>query len=66
VKAQALREKEELKTQSHSLEIAIEKVCKSVPLLNIPEDVTTTTKVRKLVVAVRASMDEIGKVTFDF
>jgi len=34
--------------------------------LNIPEDAEVSAKVRKLVVAVRASKEEVGRMTFDF
>lgn len=59
-KAQALKEKEELQTQSQSLETEIEQACKSIMELNILEDAAATKKVMKLAVAVGTSKDKQG------
>lgn len=61
-----MKAKEEIRTRIQSLEISIEQAYKTVLELNILEDAKASAKVRKLVVAICESKDEVGMVTFDF
>ena len=64
-KTQTLKEQVEFWTQRQNLVTMIEQASKSILELGIPDDADTSTKVRKLVVVVRASKKKVDKVTFD-
>jgi len=65
-KAQALKAKEEMETQSQSLVTMIEQAYKIVLELNIREDAKTSAKVRKLATTASASKNEVEMVNFYF
>ena len=61
-KTQALKEKEELRAHSSSLESTVVKACKTVPELHIPEDAQLEAKIKKLVTGVREARTKVGQI----
>ena len=64
-KTEALKVKETIQAQSAQLAVGVEKACRTVPELHIPEEAPLEAKIRKLVVGIHDAKAEVARVQFE-